>query len=143
MRNQRREKEVSPALFWKLEKIALILGNNALIAVIYGLNFSFKVQFLKGSRRKKNFLARPSFFLLYMIIYRSVRISRKQLSPKKILVTPLVMIMRMMSNRVAVTMRMWVTRLLKNTKQLRQCHLYCMETIPLLIERKYSMNYKN
>ena len=143
MRNYRREKEVSPALFWKLEKIALILGNNALIAVIYGLNFSFKVQFLKGSRSKKNFLARPSFFLLYMIIYRSVRISRKQLSPKKILVTPLVMIMRMMSNRVAVTMRMWVTRLLKNTKQLRQCHLYCMETIPLLIERKYSMNYKN
>ena len=30
--------EFSPALFWKLVKNALILGKNALIVVIYGLN---------------------------------------------------------------------------------------------------------
>ena len=39
--------EVLPAVFWKLEKSALILEKNALTAVlnwfIYGLNFSFKV----------------------------------------------------------------------------------------------------
>ena len=31
-----------PHLFQKFEKSALILGENALIVVIYGLNFSFK-----------------------------------------------------------------------------------------------------
>ena len=41
------EEEVPPALFQKLEKSALILGKNALIVVIYGLNFSFKMQFLR------------------------------------------------------------------------------------------------
>ena len=29
-------REVSPALYWKLEKSALILGENAKIVVIYG-----------------------------------------------------------------------------------------------------------
>ena len=38
---------MSPAVFRKLEKTALILGKNALIAVAYGLNFSFKKQFLR------------------------------------------------------------------------------------------------
>ena len=46
------EEEVPPALFQKLEKSALILGKNALIVVIYGLNFSFKMQFLRVSRNK-------------------------------------------------------------------------------------------
>ena len=44
--------DVSPALFRNLEKIALILGKNALITVIYGLNFSFKMQLLRVSGRK-------------------------------------------------------------------------------------------
>ena len=39
--------EFSPALFQKLEKSALILGKYALIVVIYGLNFSFKMHFFK------------------------------------------------------------------------------------------------
>ena len=48
--------EVSSALFQKLETSALILGKNALIVVIYGLNLSFKMHFLKVSRNKsKNF----------------------------------------------------------------------------------------
>ena len=46
------EGEVSPALFQKLEKSALILGKNALIVVIYRLNFSFKMQFLRVYRIK-------------------------------------------------------------------------------------------
>ena len=39
---------------------------NALIAVIYGLNFSFKMQFLRVFKRKKQrfFLAEPFFFAL-------------------------------------------------------------------------------
>ena len=42
--------EVSPALVWKLGKSTLMLEKkNALIAVIYGLSFSIKVQFLKVS----------------------------------------------------------------------------------------------
>ena len=44
--------ETSPVLFRKLEKYALILTKNLLPTVIYGLNFSFKVQFLRVSRRK-------------------------------------------------------------------------------------------
>ena len=43
---------VSPTLFQKLGKSALILGKNALIVVIYGLNFSIKMQFLRVSRKK-------------------------------------------------------------------------------------------
>ena len=37
--------------FW-LEKSALILEKNTLLAVIYGLDFSFKGQFLRVSSRK-------------------------------------------------------------------------------------------
>ena len=44
--------EVSPALFWKLEKSAPIWRKNALIVVIYGYNFSFKMRFLRVSRGK-------------------------------------------------------------------------------------------
>ena len=40
--------EVPPALLKELEKSALILGKNALIAMIHGLKkLSFKVQFLE------------------------------------------------------------------------------------------------
>ena len=42
----------APALFRKLEKSAQLLEKNALIVVIYGLNFSFKMQVLRVSRRK-------------------------------------------------------------------------------------------
>ena len=44
--------DVSLALFQKLEKSVLILRKNALIWVIYGLYFSFKMEVLRGSRRK-------------------------------------------------------------------------------------------
>ena len=44
--------EVSPALFRKLEKSALIWRKNALIVVIYGYDFSFKMRFLRVSRGK-------------------------------------------------------------------------------------------
>ena len=51
-------------------------GKNALIVAIYGLNFSFKMQFLRVSRRKNRrfFPAGSSFLLLYMIVYQSVLI---------------------------------------------------------------------
>ena len=44
--------EVFPTLFQKLKKSALILGKNALIVDIYGLNFAFKMQFLRVPRNK-------------------------------------------------------------------------------------------
>ena len=47
-----RGREFYLALFQKLGKSALILGKNDLIVVIHGLNFSFKMQFLRVSRRK-------------------------------------------------------------------------------------------
>ena len=83
--------EVSLAHFGNWEKSALILGKNTLIAVIYGLNFSFKVQFLKVSLRKNRifFPAGPFFFVLKMIICRSALIPRKLPCPKKFLVTRL------------------------------------------------------
>ena len=43
---------VSSALFRKLIKNALVLRKDALIVVIYALNFSFKTKFLRVSRRK-------------------------------------------------------------------------------------------
>ena len=58
-----RRGEVSPALFQKLGKSALILRKNALIAVIPGLNFLFKVQFLKipGEKTRDFYLWGLSF----------------------------------------------------------------------------------
>ena len=50
-------------IFQNLEKSILILGKNALIVVIYGLNFSFKIQFLKVFRIKyRRFFPAGSFF---------------------------------------------------------------------------------
>ena len=68
-----------PYPFSKIEKSALILGKNFLIVVIYGLNFSFKMQFLRVSRRKNRrfFPAWPFFFVLYMIDYQRALIPRK------------------------------------------------------------------
>ena len=66
-----------PAFFQKLEKSALILGKTALIVVIYRLNFSFKMQFLRVSRNKSgdfslrgkiSFSCCTWLFLLYMNI---------------------------------------------------------------------------
>ena len=57
--------EVSPALFRELEKSALALEKNYLIAVIYELNFSFKMQFFGVFRRKsERFLPVWPFFLV-------------------------------------------------------------------------------
>ena len=55
--------EVSPVLFQKLEKSALIWGKNALVVVIYGLNFLFKMQFVRFSRRKSRRFFPPGPFL--------------------------------------------------------------------------------
>ena len=68
--------------FSKIGKSALILVKNTLIVVIYGLNFSFKIQ-LRKSRRF--FLVGP-FFVWYMIVYKSILISRKLPCPQKFLV---------------------------------------------------------
>ena len=59
-------RQVSPASLRKMVKKRLNFWKNAVISVIYGLSFSFKVQFLKVSRRKKRrfFLAEPFFFVL-------------------------------------------------------------------------------
>ena len=87
--NQR--EEVFLAHFGNWKKSVLILGKNAQITVIYGLNFSSKMQFLKVSWRKNRrfFPAVPFFFVLQMIIYRSALIPRKLPCPKKFLVTRL------------------------------------------------------
>ena len=52
--------------------------------VIYALNFSFKMQFLRVSRRKNRIFlpAGPFFLLLYMIAYQSTLISRKLPCPQ-------------------------------------------------------------
>ena len=83
--------EVFPALFQKLEKSALILRKNALIVIIFGLNYSFKMQFLRVSRRRNHifFPAAPFFLVLYMIVYQSALIPKKHPCPKKFLVTRL------------------------------------------------------
>ena len=59
--------------------------------VICGLNFSFKVQFLRVYRRRnwRFFSAGPFFFVLLMIVYRSTLIPRKLPCPKTFLVTTL------------------------------------------------------
>ena len=64
------EGEVSPALSWKLEKSALILGKKVLILIIYRINFLLKIQFLGFSCRKssKFFPVRPFIFLFLMNI---------------------------------------------------------------------------
>ena len=61
------------------------------IVVIYVLNFSFKMQFLRVSRRKNRrfFPAGPFFLALYMITYQSAPISRKLPCPKNFRVTRL------------------------------------------------------
>ena len=81
----------SPALFQKLEKSALISGENVLIAVIYELNFLFKVQFLRVSRKKnRDFTLRGlSFSYCRLFFYRSALIPKKLPCPKKFLVTHL------------------------------------------------------
>ena len=64
---------------------------NVLIVVIYGLNFSFTMQFLRVFRinSRRFFPAGPFFLALYMIIYQSDLILKKLPCPKKFLVTRL------------------------------------------------------
>ena len=71
-----------------MKKSALIFGGNALIVVIYVLNFAFKMQFLGVSKRKnRRFYPEGPFFLVfYMIAYQSALISRKLRCPKNFLV---------------------------------------------------------
>ena len=74
-----------------MDKSVLIWRKNALIVVIYGLNFSFKMQFLIVFRRKSQrfFPTAPFFFVLYMIAYQSALILRRLLWPKYFFVTRL------------------------------------------------------
>ena len=76
-----------------MEKSVLIFGKSALIVVIYVLNLSFKMQFLRVSWRKNlRFFSAGSFFLvLYIIAYQSALISRKLSCLKNCLVTRLIM----------------------------------------------------
>ena len=62
---------LSCTFFGNWKKNALVLGKDALIAVIYRLNFSLKVQFLRVYRRKSErfFPAGPFFSMLQMTIY--------------------------------------------------------------------------
>ena len=48
---------VSPAFFQKLGKNTQVFGKNALIVVIYGLNFSLNVQYLSASREKTGYFS--------------------------------------------------------------------------------------
>ena len=58
--------EVSPVFYKKLEKSVLILGRNALIAAISGLNFPFKMQFVRVPSRKNQTFFRPRPFFLVL-----------------------------------------------------------------------------
>ena len=81
-----------PCLFSKIgEKCPNFWKKNALIVVIYGLNFLFKMQFLRASRTKnRRFCSVGPFFLVpLMNVYRSALIPRKPPCPKKFLVTRL------------------------------------------------------
>ena len=64
VRHETRWGEVSPALFQK--ESALILGKMSCFMVIYGLNFLFKVQFVRVSRRKKEIF--PSGVFLFSVV---------------------------------------------------------------------------
>ena len=68
-------------------------GKNAQIVVICGLDFWFKMQFLRvsGEKNLEMFPAGPFFHVLYMIIYQSALIPRKLSCPEKFLVTRLVL----------------------------------------------------
>ena len=81
-----------PCLFSKIgEKCPNFWKKNALIVVIYGLNFLFKMQFLRASRTKnRRFCSVGPFFLVSLMnVYRSALIPRKPPCPKKFLVTRL------------------------------------------------------
>ena len=78
-REDGREGGVYSALFQKFWK-------NALTAVIYGLNFSFKMQFSRAFRRRnQRFFRAGSFFLAsYMDFLSKCHNSKKTPLPKKI-----------------------------------------------------------
>ena len=80
--------EVYHALFQELEKSVLIFGKNAQTVINYGLNSSFKMQFLIKSFQEKKpliFLCGAFFSRLFMIVYQSALIPRKLPCPKKFL----------------------------------------------------------
>ena len=74
--------------FRKLEIGVLIWGKNVLIVAIHGLNFSFKMLFLRVSRRENSKFSLWSFSsLCYRCnIYRTAIIPRKLPCPEKFLV---------------------------------------------------------
>ena len=71
--------EISPAFLRKLEKSVLIWRKNALIVVIYGYNFLFKMKFLRVSRGKNR----------RTILRGQSALIRRKLCLKKFLVTHL------------------------------------------------------
>ena len=83
--------EVSPALFQKLEKSALILEKNALIVSILGLISHFKCGFKSFQEKKKHIFSLWCFSLMCCRwnVYRRVLIPRKLPCPEKFLVTRL------------------------------------------------------
>ena len=87
-RNYGGKGEGLPCPFSKIGKSNLIFGKDALILVIYGLHFSFKMQFLRVSRRKKQrfFLAKLFFLVFYTIVYQNDLIPRKLPCSKRLLV---------------------------------------------------------
>ena len=93
-----------PCSFLKIGKKCPNFRGKCPVVVIYVLNFSFKMQFLRVSRRKNRTLspAGPLFLVLYMIAYQSALISRKLSCPKNFLVTRLIECMKIL--KVAFTM---------------------------------------
>ena len=115
-----REGAGPPYPFSKLEKRALILGKNAMIVVIYGLNFSFKMKFYGGLHEEKlEIFPCGSFFLvLYIIDYQSTPIPRK-LSYLKILPPVDIFI-----NHIQVHKKSFVCLLLSSSKYSPTIQMY-------------------
>ena len=63
-----RGRRSSLPFFKNLKRAPSFLEKNTMIVANYGLNFSFKIQFLTVSRRKKPniFFVGPFFLVLYM-----------------------------------------------------------------------------
>ena len=92
-------------LFKNWKKGALILRTNALIVVIYGLEFSFKMQFLRVFRRKNR--TDPFFLVLYMIAYQGALTPQNLPCPKKFLVARLGWLLLLISFASVIFFSMW------------------------------------
>ena len=89
--------EVSPALFWKwkksaliLQKSALILEKRALFVCINGLNSHLKYSLRDlGEKHRNSSLQSPSFDCHTWNVYQNAPIPRNLLCPEKVLVARL------------------------------------------------------